>query len=524
MKVTYNAPATVGRFMQSNAFVRCIVGPVGSGKSSGCLMEVLRRATAQAPGPDKKRRTRFVIIRNTYPELRDTTRKTFEEWIPERLGQWHEQEFMFELKFNDVQSEVLFRALDRPQHIKKLLSLDLTGGYINEMREVPKAVLDLLQTRVGRYPSMAQGGATWFGVWGDTNPWHTGHWGYKLFSQERPDGFELFEQPGGLSPAAENVENLPGGYYPRLCQGKDKEWIEVYVHAKYGSSDRGSIYGTLLDALKLRGGIAPLTVPRDGIHVAFDLGISDSTAMWPWRVGPERARPEDLRLYGQRMPPVLAAQVADVQPGQGVDFLGYHESNGRPLSYFFRVLDAWARPVGTSMVVDEKTGELVAGRGFTYRMFWLPHDARARTLQTGESVLDLFLAECAKKRWGEAGVEIGPELSLEDGISAGRWLLEQDTRFDEQGCAAGLEMLREYRYAWDEKNKVFSKKPLHNFASHGADAFRCAALVAKVVQGLERKPGPPADLPAAVPLSTITMEQAMSWAKADRGRRGGGRI
>src|SRR5687768_16241780 len=115
--------------MRSDAFVRALVGPVGSGKSSGCTIELIRRASQQTPGPDGVRRTRWAIIRNTYPQLRDTTRKTFEQWIPADTGQWHEQEFTFEVdrKLADgtrMHCEVLFRALYRPEDVKKLLSLE----------------------------------------------------------------------------------------------------------------------------------------------------------------------------------------------------------------------------------------------------------------------------------------------------------------------------------------------------------------------------------------------------------------
>ena len=72
--------------------------------------------------------------------------------------------------FNDTRFEVLFRALDRPADVKKLLSLELTGAWVNEAREVPKAIIDGLQGRVGRYPSMREGGCTWSGLMMDTNP------------------------------------------------------------------------------------------------------------------------------------------------------------------------------------------------------------------------------------------------------------------------------------------------------------------------------------------------------------------
>src|SRR3954447_21006586 len=113
LSIAYDAPPTLAEFLDCNAFVRCCIGPVGSGKSSVCVMEILRRACEQAPLSDGKRRTRFAVIRNTYRELEDTTVKTFAKWIPQdrRFGKWNEADFSFTMKFNDVECEVLFRSL-----------------------------------------------------------------------------------------------------------------------------------------------------------------------------------------------------------------------------------------------------------------------------------------------------------------------------------------------------------------------------------------------------------------------------
>lgn len=428
MEIAYRPPPTMRRFMRSNAFVRATVGPIGSGKSSGCVMEMPRRAYQQRPGPDGVRRTRWAVIRNTRPQLQDTTRKTFEQWIPPELGEWHEQEFTFTIDkpLDDgtrLHTEFLFRALDRPQDVRKVLSLELTGAYVNEAREIPKEVIDGLQGRVGRYPSRAQGGATWFGIWMDTNPWHTGHWGYELFSRVRPEGFELFEQPSGLAPDAENLENLPPGYYERLKAGKDAEWIAEYLEGRYPRADKGSVYGALLDLLEQRGGVSDFAHPTDGVFVTLDLGISDATALWFWR----------LNAHG--VP----------------DLIDWYEASGQPLSHYVDVLNS---------------------RGYRYRKVLLPHDARARTLQTGVSTVQLMLNALPGL------VEIGPELSLEDGIAAGRWLLEQPVRIHAR-CAEGLKRLKGYRYEWDEDNKVFRKKPQHDWTSHTADAYRYVAVAAR---------------------------------------------
>lgn len=452
LAVTYSAAPVMSSLLDSDAFVRGIVGPVGSGKSVGCILEILRRAVEQKPGPDGVRRTRFAVVRNTYGQLRDTTRKTFEQWIPPALGEWREQEFTFVMDFNDVHCEVLFRALDRPEDVKKLLSLELTGAFVNEFREIARNVFDVLQTRVGRYPSRTQGGPTWFGVWFDTNPWHAGHWAQQLF-HKKPEGHELYRQPSGRSKHAENVENLPPGYYERLCIGKDAEWIRVYVEGLEATSDVGSIYGALLDDLDKRGGLDDFeledSIPE--VFTSWDLGHDDATAIWFWRFDENR----------------------------DVDFIDYYENHGQPMSFYFGLLE-----------------KLAMERGYGYAHNFLPPDARAKNLQTGSSILEMCV-----KEWGNK-VSIVPSMSVADGLTAGRWLLEQSTRIhprcvfelgasigvDAQREERGLESLRQYRRKWDEDRKTFSSEPIHDWASHGADAFRYAAIVVRNAELSTRKP------------------------------------
>jgi hypothetical protein len=83
-----------------------------------------------------------------------------------------------------VDCEVIFLALDQPKDVRKLLSLELTGAWVNEARELPKAVIDGLTHRVGRYPTKRDGGATWHGIWMDTNPMDDDHWFHKLAEKE----------------------------------------------------------------------------------------------------------------------------------------------------------------------------------------------------------------------------------------------------------------------------------------------------------------------------------------------------
>ena len=256
-----NRPPTIARFQDSNAFVRGIRGPFGSAKSTACCIEILRRSAEQPIGPGGKRRSRWAVVRNTYPELKTTTIKTWHTIVPQTVGRWVEQGPPTHwLEFEDCSIEVLFLALDSPSDVAKLLSMDLTGAWINEAREVIKPVLDGLTGRVGRFPPATEGG--WSGIIMDTNSPDTDHWWYVLAEKDRSTGrnaemldsieaaeeelrrlavlgvdqplFEFFAQPSGLDAEAENVQNLPAGYYQRMSAGKSKAWINVYVQGNYG--------------------------------------------------------------------------------------------------------------------------------------------------------------------------------------------------------------------------------------------------------------------------------------------------
>ena len=291
IEVEYQASTTLAEFHNCDDFMRAIIGPIGSGKSSACSWEIFRRATQQEPGPDGIRRTRWAIVRNTYRELADTTLKTWLDWFPEEhIGKLHKQDMMHVVKYGDTETEILFRALDRPADVKKLLSLELTGAWVNEAKEVPRAVVDMLQGRVGRYPSKRDGGPTWYGVVMDTNPPDSDHWFYRMFEEKRPKGWSIFRQPSGRSEEAENLENLPKGYYDRLMAGKDDEWVRVFVDGQYGFITEGRpVYPEFRDELHIsKYKLEPLE--GDTIYIGIDFGLTpaavfgqrDILGRWRW--------------------------------------------------------------------------------------------------------------------------------------------------------------------------------------------------------------------------------------------------
>ena len=157
-KLDFSGSPTVAKFMKSKGFVRGLLGPVGSGKSYACCAELWRRAVQQKPSPrDGIKYSRFAIVRNTHPMLRTTTLKTWLELMPEHI--WGNVKYAPPITHHiklpskgdaaGIDCEVIFLALDDPKDVRKLLSLELTGAWVNECRELPKAVIDGLTHRVG---------------------------------------------------------------------------------------------------------------------------------------------------------------------------------------------------------------------------------------------------------------------------------------------------------------------------------------------------------------------------------------
>ena len=292
--VRYVAPPTIARFMRSRALYRGIMGPVGSGKSSACSVELMAKALAQSPDHTGQRRTRFAVVRNTYRELKDTTLKTWLSWFPEEdFGPFGSTDMTHRLDLaladgTRLLAEVLFRALDKPQDVKKLLSLELTGAWVNEARELPLSLVEALGDRVERFPSAREGGCTWAGVILDTNPPDTDHWWHRLAEEDRPNNWSFFLQPGGLiehdgafrhNPQAENLDNLPEDFYLRRMAGKNARHIRVYYCGRYGFVQDGMPVYPEFD--ETRHVAAQILDPVQGLplYVGLDFGLTPAAAL-----------------------------------------------------------------------------------------------------------------------------------------------------------------------------------------------------------------------------------------------------
>jgi len=243
--VNYRPEKTAKAFLLSRKKIKIIKGPVGSGKTVACLMNIVRECKLQTPSPDGIRYSRWAVIRNTNQQLMDTTFKSWVQWFPDgAAGRWMVSDKTFFLRFGDVSAEILFRPLDTADDLKRLLSLELTSAYFNEFREIDPTIFKGVRTRVGRYPAIKDGGATNAHIIADTNPPDVDSWLYNMlegYDSDYKHLMEVFSQPSGMSPEAENIQWLPQNYYEDLMigEGATSDFVNVYVHGLYGKSNLG---------------------------------------------------------------------------------------------------------------------------------------------------------------------------------------------------------------------------------------------------------------------------------------------
>lgn len=272
----YIALPTIRRFHHSNSQKKCIVGPVGSGKTAGASMEVCWYIPMFLYRTYGIKKTRGAIIRNTYSELIDTTQATVFDWFPDGDFKVQRNDYLLEYK-NGVQCQLLFRACDFLKHIRKFKSLELTWYWIDESIEVKEEIKRMLKNRIGRYPAWEVWDKAFrkkfpslrdlssdelhdyverhptkfhfkFGV-ETTNPPDVEHPLYSQYNWDTPppgpvpEGIPLENHKGFWQPPYENRRNLTPNYYEDLRNDyKDApDWADMYVDGKPGIIVEGKL-------------------------------------------------------------------------------------------------------------------------------------------------------------------------------------------------------------------------------------------------------------------------------------------
>lgn len=207
--------------------------------------------------------------------------------------------------------------------------------------------------------------------------------------------------------------------------GMSEDMVQQEYYCSFESANPGAYYGKQMAAAWKEGRVGKVPVsPGIPFETWWDLGMDDSMSIW----------------FTQ----TVVREIRCVH---------YYEHSGEGLSHYVNYIDDWAKEHD---VRPSRHG--------------MPHDIEVRELGTGKS---------RKEVAGTMGLKpivVAPQLDLESGIEQTRRLLPQ-CWFDESGCERGISALTEYSKKWDEKNKVFAAHPDHNWASHGADAFRTMAVL-----------------------------------------------
>lgn len=302
-KIVFRTVPSTSAFFESDNFTNFIVGPIGSTKTTASIMKIAYEARKMAPCKDGIRRSRCAVIRNTAPQLSDTTIPDFLKWFPEGVaGNYIRSEKKFILKFADIECEVLFRGLDDANDVRRLLSLQLSFAMLDEVREISPEIFNALTGRVGRYPDsmlvphkpewgldekghpragcVDDNGRPMKKIWGATNPpdmdtfWH----GYLSNPGEKT---HVTVQPSGLSPDADWIHLLPSGYYEDLIVGKSQDWIDVYVHGLWGKSLAGTAVFTSFkrDYHVAKNPLIPLRATDRPLIVGMDFGLNPSATI-----------------------------------------------------------------------------------------------------------------------------------------------------------------------------------------------------------------------------------------------------
>ena len=238
-ELTFQPVATVARLFQPEPQHRffIVIGPIGSTKTTTCIFWLLTQAMLQYPSPDGIRRTRFALVRNTLASMKQTVLKDIRSLL-HGLVEWQPSSNTIMIKAGDIESEWLLMPLETPDDQRRLLSLQLTGVYINELREVDWSLAMQAFSRTGRFPSAKHGAVACRRrfLLADSNMGVEGSDMHRFLEEEGPSNHRLLyvRQPSALSAEADWLHFLPQDYYEDAMVGATPAWIKQHIHGQWG--------------------------------------------------------------------------------------------------------------------------------------------------------------------------------------------------------------------------------------------------------------------------------------------------
>jgi len=176
----------------------------------------------QAPDSQGVRRSKYGVLRSTYPKLKTTVVRSWKDWFKAQIKITYDTPIRGEIKLDHpdgktkIEMEILFIALDREEEVDKLQSLELTAAHINEAKEVHPEIFQMLKSRINRYPHPQDGGATNPFILCDYNSVATEHWLYKLAEEHTPEKHSFYDQPSACLMCDEDegiVQDTAGNWY-----------------------------------------------------------------------------------------------------------------------------------------------------------------------------------------------------------------------------------------------------------------------------------------------------------------------
>lgn len=353
---------------------------------------------------------RILCCREVQNSIADSVHKLLADQIQKyKLPGW---EITRETIRNRNGSEFIFKGLHgNAQSIKSLEGIDIC--WVEEAQAVSMDSIDIL------IPTIRKPNSYFI-------------WTFNRLAENDPVWERIFKNPDDRTYVRQvNSNEVEQLLSPEIIHEREKmrrDNPELYEHVWLGKPitvNTGSVFGKQLAQAREDGRIGHVAYDDAlGVYTAWDLGVGDATAIWFYQV----------------------------TSGGEIHFIDHYESSGEDLGHYI---------------------SLIQNKPYNYNKHFLPHDAKARELQTGTTRTEFF------QNRGIYNVEV---------LRPTRFTLGQDDIsmlarpkfskcwFDENKCRRGLECLRAYHYEYDEKNRLLRDRPCHDWSSHSASAFIYALM------------------------------------------------